>query len=48
MAANEEDFEAFGAAIILDRNSQVWFHKAMVTGEVMKVSRARRRARLVA
>ena len=40
----EEDFEVSVSAIILYRNSKVWFHKGMVAGGFMKVSRARRRA----
>ena len=43
----QEDFEVFISAIMLYRNSQVCFHKGMVTGEIMKVSRARRHARPV-
>ena len=44
----EEDFEIFISTIILDRNSQVCFHKGMVTGRVRKTNRAQGRARPVA
>ena len=46
--ALDENFEVFVAAIILDRNSQVCFHKDMVAAEVMKINRARCCARLAA
>jgi len=42
--APEQDFEVFISTIILDRNSQVCFHKVMVTGRVMKANRALGRA----
>ena len=41
----EQNFKIFISVIILDRNSQVCFHKAMVTDRVMKANRARCRAR---
>ena len=41
------DFEIFIPVKILDRNSQVCFHKAMVTVRVMKANCARDRARAV-
>jgi hypothetical protein len=41
----ELDFEVFVAMIILDRNSQIRFHKAMIEAGVMKINRARCYAR---
>ena len=40
----DEHFEIVVAAIILDGNSQIWFHKGLVTGDVMKINHARGRA----
>jgi hypothetical protein len=40
------DFEIFVPAIILDRNSQVWYHKSMVQATDRKVTGARCRAGL--
>jgi hypothetical protein len=42
------DFEILVAPIILDRNSQVRFHKTMKTKATRKISRARACARTVA
>ena len=44
----EQDFEVFGATIILDRNSQVRLHKPMKPAAVKKTNRARAHARAVA
>jgi hypothetical protein len=44
----EQNFEVFISAIILDRNSQIWFHKSMLSGDVTKISHARWRAFTVA
>ena len=38
------DFEIFAARIIFDRNSQVRFHRTMITGWVRKTNRAWDRA----
>ena len=35
------NFEVFGATMILDRNSQVGFHKTMKTKGTRKINRAR-------
>ena len=43
----EEDFEVLAATMILDRNSQVRYHKCMVAAGVRKTSRARRSAQTV-
>ena len=42
------DFEVCIATIILDRNSQICFHKLMITCAFTKTSRARRHARPLA
>jgi hypothetical protein len=39
------DFEVFVMVKILDRNSQICFHKAMIAGRVIKTNCARSRAR---
>jgi hypothetical protein len=36
----KQDFEIFISPIILDRNSQICFHKAMLTGRVIRNNRA--------
>ena len=46
--ALELDFEIFIPVKILDRNSQVCFHRTMITGMVIKTNRARFRAQPVA
>ena len=43
----EKDFKVFVSAVILDRNSQICFHKDMATEMVMKTNHARSRARPV-
>jgi len=40
IGTKEKDFEIFVAAIILDRNSQIWFHKAMLAVMVTKINHA--------
>jgi hypothetical protein len=42
--ALELDFEIFVPVKILDRNSEVCFHRCMITGRVVKTNRARGRA----
>ena len=42
---NKLDFEIFVPVIILDRNSQVCFHRSLITGRVTKPNRARCHAR---
>ena len=37
----QQNLEGLAAAMVLDRNSQVWFHKYMVTGQVIKIIYAR-------
>jgi hypothetical protein len=37
---SEQDFEVFISAIILDRNSQVWFHELMLPMVGKKISHA--------
>jgi len=37
----EQNFEIFIPVIILDRNSQVCFHRCMITGRVVKTNHAR-------
>jgi hypothetical protein len=44
----EQNLEVLVRAIILDRNSQVCFHKLMSTGVVTKISHARWRAFTIA
>jgi hypothetical protein len=46
--ALEQNFEAFVPVIILDRNSQVCFHRSMILGRVTKLNRARWRAQPLA
>ena len=43
-SAREQDFQSFSAVKVLDRNTQVSFHKCMVTEAVLKSSPARPRA----
>ena len=43
----KQDFEIFISPIILDRNSQICFHKVMLTGMVIQNNRARVCARAV-
>ena len=43
---NELDFEVFISFIILDRNSQVCFHKGMIAARLTKANRAQRCARV--
>jgi hypothetical protein len=43
----EQHFQVFISAVILDRNSQVCFHKAMETLALMQVNHARSRARIL-
>ena len=41
IGTKQEDFEIFVTAIILDRNTQIFFHKVMLTATVIKINRAR-------
>src|SRR6266436_2092512 len=45
-SAKQQNLQRFVPAIILDRNSQVRFHKSMKTGPLTKINHARERARL--